>query len=186
MTGKESNGRVCYTRICVAGKLVFKLESTTTLYSGIFLAAVSVATVLTLRERFGRLWLRESSLEGFILETNLSSAFTALILFQFVHVAEIWKRIEFINSWGIFLVNMFINVLRHETRERSLTTTFADISFEHVTNSKCRNGNKKVYPSKRQVSHSEQGNMSCLFVTPCADKDPTLGRSPIRGIATNV
>jgi hypothetical protein len=95
---------------CVAGKLVFKLMSTVTLYSVTLLTAVNVGTVLILTERFGKLSLGGSTLEEVILEMNLSSGFTALILIPFVHVTEIWKRIEFINSWGTFQVYIYIYI----------------------------------------------------------------------------
>jgi hypothetical protein len=120
MRGKMSNDRniaitmtVLIYEFCVAGKLVFKLMSSTTLYSVIILTLITVGTVLTLKERVVKLSVG-ATLEEAIIETDMSSGFMLLLLLPFLHCTEIWKRIQFINSWGIFQVNllMFFNTKR--------------------------------------------------------------------------
>jgi hypothetical protein len=91
---------------CVAGKLVFKLMSTTSLYSVIFLAVITVGAVFTLKEKVVKLSLSDSTLEEAVMEMVRSSGFVFLTVLPFLHCTEIWKRIQFVNSWGIFQVNV--------------------------------------------------------------------------------
>lgn len=121
LRGKMSNERniakgmtVPVYEFCVAGKLVFKLMSTTTLYSVMFLAVITVGAVLALKERAVQLSVSGSTLEKTIIETIWSSGFMFLSLLPFLHCTEIWKRIHFINSWGNFQVS--ISIFLHTKR----------------------------------------------------------------------
>jgi hypothetical protein len=89
------------------------------------LTAVNVGTVLILTERLGKLSLGGSTVEEVILEMNLSSGFTILIIVPLVHVTEIWKRIEFINSWGKCQVNIYIYIyIFFDTRLENGATSY--------------------------------------------------------------
>ena len=103
----------------IPGKLVFKLASTVTLYSSILLALVTVGAILTLTERFRMLPLKTNTFQQAIVHIHMSSPFVFLVLGPFLYCTEIWKRIEFINSWETFQVIFgFLHVYRY-TRTNS-------------------------------------------------------------------
>jgi hypothetical protein len=81
--------------------------SATTLYSTALTVVVTVGALFTAKERFGKLTLPDSTVEGVILEINMSAGLLFTTVFSFLHYAEIRKRIQFINRWGIFQVPLF-------------------------------------------------------------------------------
>jgi len=62
------------------------------------MALVTVGTVLTLKERFKRLSLQNTTFQGGIIEAEISSGFVFVILLPFLNYMEIYKKINFINS----------------------------------------------------------------------------------------
>jgi hypothetical protein len=90
-----------------------------------------VTTALTLQGRCRKLLRGEVGFEETILEMNFSSGFTALLLLPLVHVTEIWRRIEYVNSWGTFQVNANIGFEVHIT-----AIAAANTSSEHVAKRK--------------------------------------------------
>jgi hypothetical protein len=68
------------------------------------MALVTVGTVLTLKERFKTLSLQNTTFQDGIMEANLLSGFVFVILLPFLNYMEIYKKINFINSWGNFQV----------------------------------------------------------------------------------
>jgi hypothetical protein len=95
-----------------------------------------VGTEFSLKETVVKLSRSDSTLQEIVMEMVWSSGFLLLTFLPFVHCTEIWKRIQFINSWGNFQVNIFY-LLVHETIESfilySTTTEVANTPFEHVT-----------------------------------------------------
>jgi hypothetical protein len=88
----------------IAGKLVFKLASAVTLYSAVLLSLVTVGSVLTLIQRYTTFLSKINTFERAIEQTYMSLPFVFMAVGPFLYCTEIWKRIQFINSWGIFQV----------------------------------------------------------------------------------
>ncbi|GFG31245.1 hypothetical protein Cfor_06773, partial [Coptotermes formosanus] len=83
-------------------KLVFKLASAVTLYSAVLLSLVTVGSVLTLIQRYTTFLSKINTFERAIEQTYMSLPFVFMAVGPFLYCTEIWKRIQFINSWGTF------------------------------------------------------------------------------------